>query len=174
MVCRSDVRSITKLENTNTHTLQVHYFLISPNYATLLLIRWGFLQNILMPAVFHLWALVPFSVWLLLYQFLSVLWGRDVHTVTLYEGTLMGLTFKQTGKQIGLLIVSVDSLMTIEGDGVPWSSNFSCDFDVRKCSLLLIFLLFHAPRCEIENGLHWTWSISSRSYEHVFDALDYI
>jgi hypothetical protein len=51
--------------------------------------------------------------------------GRDAHTVTLYEGTLMGVTFKQTGEQIGLLIVSVDSLMGIEGDGVPYSANFS-------------------------------------------------
>jgi hypothetical protein len=86
----------------------------------------------------------------------------------------MGVTFKQTGEQIRLLIVSVDSLMSNERDDVPYSANFSCDFDVRKCSLLVIFLLIHATRCEIENWLHWMWSISSRSYEHVCVALDYI
>jgi len=85
----------------------------------------------------------------------------------------MGLTFKQTGEQIGLLIVSVDSLMSIERDGVPYSANFSCDFDVRKCSLLVIFLLIHAPRCESENWLRWIWSIS-RSYEQACGALDFI
>jgi hypothetical protein len=86
----------------------------------------------------------------------------------------MGVTFKQTGEQIGLLIVSVGSLMGIEGDGVPYSANFSWNFHVRKYSLLVIFLLFHVPRCESENWLHWMWSISSRSYEHVCEALDYI
>lgn len=85
----------------------------------------------------------------------------------------MGVTFEQTGEQIGLLIVSVDSLMSFEGNGVTYSANFSCDFDVRKCSILVIFLLFHAPRCESENWLHWIWSIS-RSYEQACETMCYI
>jgi len=84
----------------------------------------------------------------------------------------MGVTFEQTGEKIGLLIVSVDSLMSIGGNGVPYSANVSCDFDVRKCSRLVIFLLFHAPRCESENWLHWIWSIS-RFYGQACEALYY-
>jgi len=85
----------------------------------------------------------------------------------------MAVTFKQTGEQFGLLIVSVHSLICIEVDGGSYSANFSNDFDVRKCSLLVIFLLFHAPRCESENWLHWIWSII-RSYEHACEALDFV
>ena len=85
----------------------------------------------------------------------------------------MGVTFEQTGEQIGLLIVSVDSLKCIEKDGLPCGANFSCDFDVIKCSLLVIFLLFHSSHCESEDWLHWMWSIN-RSYEHICEALDCI
>jgi hypothetical protein len=58
----------------------------------------------------------------------------------------MGVTFKQTGEQIGFLIVSVDSLMGIEIDVCPIVQTFrailtsemfpSGSFSVLSCSSL--------------------------------------
>jgi len=49
---RDQTCEATQLEDTLTSTIQVRCYLIWPNYATFLLVRWGFLQNSLMSAVF--------------------------------------------------------------------------------------------------------------------------
>jgi hypothetical protein len=64
----------------------------------------------------------------------------------------MGVTFKQTGQQIGLLIVSVDSLMSIERDGVPYSAKLCAIFTSENVPFWLFFCSFTLLAVKLRTG----------------------
>jgi hypothetical protein len=64
----------------------------------------------------------------------------------------MGVIFKQTGEQIGLLIVSVDPLMGIERDGVPYSAKFCAILTSENVPFWSFFCSFMLLAVKLRTG----------------------